>query len=67
MVITEERHWRKMKTGSRKERDRKKSKKDIRKKEELTKKIALVGLWTTINEVEDGIELLKTKKEKLKV
>ena len=48
-----------------KERERaRKKEKEIKEKEELTKKISLVGLWTTREEVQTGLDKLATKKAK---
>lgn len=45
------------------ERQRK-HEKEVRDKEELTKQLAPLSLWTTTTEIEKGLEVLKTSKEK---
>ena len=48
-----------------KERERiKKKEKEIKEKEDLTKQISCLGLWTTKEEVHKGLDRMKTKKEK---
>ena len=42
----------------------KKIEKEIKEKEQLTMKLAIYGLWTTPNEVERGLQMLHSKKEK---
>ena len=49
----------------RKEREIAKKEREIKEKEDLTKQIQKIGLWTTQEEVEEGLLKLKTSKSKL--
>ena len=40
------------------EEARKKKERELREKEELTKKVQKMSLWTTVNEVEEGLAKL---------